>query len=463
MFRRITAIAIVTVRSAVRSRFVVCMLFLLLLTTITLPMTIKGDGTLAGEVQVLLHYTLGLAGVIIGIASLWIACSCISLEIESRQIHMVAVKPIHRWEIWVGKWFALLAVNAVLLAVSGVMVYALLQWRVSSSGASDVEKLKLREELLVGRRHVIPRAESVHEQAHLVLDKMIAEGRLGPDESLDATFASIREHLLARKQIVVPGDIRKWEFDIPEAFHATLRGATLVSLRFTFSSTSRNRKALNGKWIVSNHKDTEIYAFAIKNYLSGTHTISIPASTLSPGESMSISFANADTEESGTVVFGSDRAVEILARGGSFEANMVRALVVVLCHLALLSAIGLAAGSVFSFPVAVFVASALLAISAIVHYSETSPSVGSCCSHHHGVAREDKSILYKASAQSLRYLAVIVEPAMEIESIGSLSDGILVSSKQMGRAVLVLGIIYPAILGLAAAWFLSRRELAIPA
>ena len=199
------------------------------------------------------------------------------------------------------------------------------------------------------------------------------------------------------------------------------------------------------------------------NHLSGTYMISIPATVFSSGGKTSVSFVNSDPEKSCTVVFASTNAVEILAREGSFEANFVRALLVIACHLALLAAIGLAAGSVFSFPVAVFVASAFLSVFSIVHYSETSPSVGHSCSHHHHVAPEDKSIFYKTSIKTLKFLAIVVEPVMEIESLGSLSDGIMISRRQTYRAVLILGVIYPGILGLAAAWFLSRGELAIPA
>ena len=34
-------------------------------------------------------------------------------------MQIVAVKPIARWQIWLGKWLGLMSLNAALLAISG--------------------------------------------------------------------------------------------------------------------------------------------------------------------------------------------------------------------------------------------------------------------------------------------------------------------------------------------------------
>ena len=67
---RILAIAGIAVRNAVRSRIVVILLAALLLAVVGIPLTIKGDGTVEGHIQILLRYSLGAATLLLSIATL---------------------------------------------------------------------------------------------------------------------------------------------------------------------------------------------------------------------------------------------------------------------------------------------------------------------------------------------------------------------------------------------------------
>src|SRR5438034_9048926 len=126
--QRILAIAFLTVKAAFRYRLVIVLATLLLLAVVALPLVIKHDGTARGFTQILLTYTLSVITALLGFSTLWLACGTLARDVEDCQMQMVAVKPIARWEIWLGKWLGLLMLNAALLAVAGGSVYALLQW-----------------------------------------------------------------------------------------------------------------------------------------------------------------------------------------------------------------------------------------------------------------------------------------------------------------------------------------------
>ena len=89
MWRSLIAIARVTVQAALRSRFFLTLAGILLISVFLLPLSIKGDGTLAGQLRIAIHYTLALASFVLGAATLWIACGSISQEIERQEIHLV--------------------------------------------------------------------------------------------------------------------------------------------------------------------------------------------------------------------------------------------------------------------------------------------------------------------------------------------------------------------------------------
>src|SRR6059036_1662524 len=127
--QRLFAIAWLTWKAAFRFRLFLVLAFLLLAAVVGLPLLIKDDGTALGFTQILLTYTLTTITALLGLSTLWLACGTLARDIEECQIQMVAVKPIPRWQIWLGKWLGIMSLNAVLLAISGGCVFCLLQWR----------------------------------------------------------------------------------------------------------------------------------------------------------------------------------------------------------------------------------------------------------------------------------------------------------------------------------------------
>src|SRR5882757_448454 len=117
--QQLFAIAWLTWKAAIRFRLFVVILVLLLAAVVGLPVLIKDDGTARGFTQILLTYTLSAITGLLGLCTLWLACGTLARDIEESQIQMVAVKPIPRWKIWVGKWLGLVTLNAALLALAG--------------------------------------------------------------------------------------------------------------------------------------------------------------------------------------------------------------------------------------------------------------------------------------------------------------------------------------------------------
>src|SRR3954465_1549815 len=127
--RPLFAIAGLTWKAAFRFRLFWVLTALLLGSVVALPLLLKDDGTARGFTQILLTYTLSVITTLLGFSTLWLACGTLARDVEDCQMQMVAVKPVARWEIWLGKWLGLLMLNAALLAVAGGSVYGLLQWR----------------------------------------------------------------------------------------------------------------------------------------------------------------------------------------------------------------------------------------------------------------------------------------------------------------------------------------------
>src|SRR5580692_11578501 len=147
--QRILAITWLTWKAALRFRLFLVIAVLLVLAVVGLPLVIKDDGTARGFTQIILTYTLSAITALLGFSTLWLSCGTLARDIEECQIQVLVTKPVARWQIWLGKWLGIVTLNAVLLAISGACVFALLQWRAARLPAA--EQRILREQILVAR------------------------------------------------------------------------------------------------------------------------------------------------------------------------------------------------------------------------------------------------------------------------------------------------------------------------
>src|ERR1700749_3038423 len=147
--QQIFAIINLTWKAAFRYRLFWVLAALLLGAVVGLPILIKDDGTAAGFAQILITYTLGTVTALLGLCTLWLSCGTLARDMEECQMQMVAVKPIARWQIWIGKWLGIVLLDAALLAVAGASVFGLLEWRARKLPAAELDKL--RNEVLVAR------------------------------------------------------------------------------------------------------------------------------------------------------------------------------------------------------------------------------------------------------------------------------------------------------------------------
>jgi len=449
----------------------------LILAVLGLPLTIKGDGTLAGQIKIILYYTLGLSTVILGVATLWASCGAISQEVESKQIQLVTVKPVSAFEIWLGKWLGLLVMNTVLLFTVGLIVWFLVYWNIRSADKNAREMGIVREELLAGRRLILPRDtldEEVRERYHAMMNS----GMITTNVARDEVLASIRKDLLAAKTVVGPGAAKRWILDMPDYLKDAGKEGKPVTLQIRFSPVRRGNNAVCGEWSMGTERKPVLFNMVTNVSMDGTYQFTVPVTPSlmdsimedpvtngsSRGHTMIVEYRNGTGSESRTVVFDRKQGIVLYVRESGFEANLIRSMLVILCRLALLAALGLTAGTVFSFPVATFSAFSLILLSVIIHYFIflLATDTGSCCAEH-ASAIDEESIGRKIAEQAAKGVDVVLAPVMRRDPVDLLSEGELVSWGDVGKALLLMVIVYPALFGFAGVLLLRRRELALPA
>lgn len=450
---KVIAIAGIAIRAAVRSRLVVVLLCLLLLAVVGLPLTIKGDGTLAGRVQILLSYTLGAVTVILSIATLWAGCAAVSGEIQERQIELVVTKPVSRLQIWLGKWLGLLAMNAVLLAFSGATVYGLLRWTTRPSQLSVEEQETLREEILVARRPVRPDPVAVDEPARQLLEERLAAGGLPEGTRREDLYKLIKQSLQVQANAVASGHKRPWTFRLP----ARRSVDRPLLLRFKFSTSLLGDQSVTGLWLVGPSNDPGRFEQRHTNVPEGFHTIQIPASAIGDASVVVVEYANINPVPL-TVFFPPEDGLELLVHEGGLEANLARSLLVIFFQLAFLGAAGVTFGSLLSLPVAALVSGFVVLLLKIGSYLQSMAAQEFIFSSRSGPTAEPSFIdlcfraLFKA-------MSAIVKPLEVPNPFELLAVGRLVGWSWVGSTFLIQFLLYSGILALLGAWLFHHREI----
>jgi hypothetical protein len=454
--QRITAVMGLTWKAAFRFRLFIVIAVLLLGAVVALPILIKDDGTAQGFTQILITYTLTAIAALLGLSTLWLACGTLARDIEECQLQVVAVKPIARWQIWLGKWLGIMSLNAALLALAGGSVYGLLLWRANRLPADQQEVL--RNEVLVARGSVKPpdQNKEIDDETDKMLKERLAKNPV-TSADLKEVRKQIREQVKAEFEVVPPGYMHLWQVDLGAAKNY-LRDKPL-QFRIKFNSADRSPSGtFTGIWRVGMPQKTELYQSDAQSLAPDTfHELKVPANLFDENGVLTVQFLNVNNT---ALLFPVDEGFEVLYPQGTFGPNFIRALGILFCWMGLLAALGLAAASFLSFPVAAFFALGLLAVSFASGTLTNAVSEGTIGGYNaekgiHGNTPVDFVVI-----PAFRALLTVINLAKDFSPIDALSTGRSITWSQLGLAFAQIILLLGGIIALSGMTILTRRELA---
>ncbi len=453
--QRLFAIIWLTWKAALRFRLFIVIAVLLLVTVVGLPILIKDDGTARGFTQILLTYTLGCISALLGLSTLWLACGILARDIEECQMQVVAVKPIPRWQIWLGKWLGIMTLNAALLGISGLSVYLLLQWR-STRLPADEQKI-LREEVLVARGSAKP--PNLDKKIETETDRVLAD-RIKKTPGIQADIAEVRrqinEGIKAEYQILPPGYYQKYEIDLGSARNY-LRGQPL-RLRLKFNAADQSSSGTyQVLWGVGVPRKTELQRGEMLSVAPDTfHEEEIKPYFDDKGL-LTITLMNPNRT---ALLVPLEDGIEILYRQGGFGMNFVRGLGIIFCWMGLLAALGLASASFLSFPVAAFLSLALLAMTLFSGTLANAVSEGTIMGFNEETSKMGHTPADSVIIPLFRGILAIIDLAKNFSPIDSLSTGRMITWETLGLAFAQIILLLGGVLAAFGISVFTRRELA---
>lgn len=474
--QQLLAIARLTIKAVVRYRLLPVLAVLLVLVVVGLPLLLKHDGTARGLVQIVITYCLSAVTAILGLVTLWLATGTLARDVEDCSMQMVVVKPIPRWQIWLGKWLGIMGLNFALLGLSGLSVFFLIQWR--AAGLPDKQQAILRNELLLARgslKEPLPDLDADVEK--LLKERMKQLGPIANGADLATVRKDVKEFLKSQYQVVPPKQARTWVIDAGTQRSLLETQPVYLRVKFRTAQYSVKPETFQTFWEVGPPNATNrvrisrllttdtFHEFGV-NMLDAKGSLTIDPvkdgrvlNLLDPQGRLIITFGNANQAN---LLFDLEEGMEVLYHEGGFGLNFTRGLAIIFIWLGLLAAIGLAGASYLSFPVAAFFSISVLICGLMSGTVANVVKDGTFGSTNHDTGAPEGVLgavdfvmvpLFRAADQVLTMVN-------SFSPIDALSTGRSVSWMTLLRAVLQIWLVIGGLFAVVGIVAFTRRELA---
>jgi len=358
----IWAVARNTLAQALRMKIAAVVVLLLLILLPLMSMVMDGDGTLLGKLQTFTSYGLGLISLLLCILTIAISTFTLSNDIKRKHIFLVITKPIHRWQLVLGKLVAVILLNVVLLGIFSGVLYACTLLIPRMVGASEIEKLRANAEFFTSRMGIKAEIDrdmlSVQAQKHY--DELEKSGQIPEQMSYARIMNELFGQEMMKAQKVDPGEVKEWEFEKVRVKNPDDPDAILfVRCQYQVTTTPPDEKVF-GMWKIGDLRQlkggakltTPIYNVERAGAIRVAQEFAIPANAIAEDGTLGIAFYNNPSLNQTTVI---PEELEVLYQTGGFTGNFIRAVLMILVRLIFLAVLGISLTTWLSFPVAILV------------------------------------------------------------------------------------------------------------
>lgn len=391
-------VALHVVAEGLRMKVALIFLVLMAITVLALPFSIEGDGSLTGAVQSYLSFSLSFSGFFLSILTVFLART-ISDELVHRQSFMLFSKPLARWQYILGKWLGIALFDVVFLAFSFVCIYGMMHYIIRTkkpiednyqpgltpTSKLDLEQLarkraiietpdaptqspdrhRLEAEVLVARHATMFELPDFSKPAEAEYNERVQQGfynNLTMPVEKDKELARLREKYEAQWRIVQPLDQRTFSFS---NILCDRSPGNSIQLRYkTEVLDYAPDEVFRSAWQVGDpDKGAKPYLLFPRHIVGRFQSLKVPADCVGKDGTLTVQlqninpYANPEWFENPEPMF--NNTLEITRDGvkclfvvGSFEGNLLRLYVLMLCKLLFLGAVAVLMASQFSFPVA---------------------------------------------------------------------------------------------------------------
>jgi len=350
----IRAVAINTIKQALRMKVAVVFTVLLLVMLPALGITATGDETLKGRLQTFVSYALSLTSFLLCVLTIIISVYTVTSDIEQRQIFTVITKPIRRYQLILGKLLGVIVLDVILLCLFSAIIYTITVYIPKFTNPSEQELADARNGFFTARASLNVPVEDVTKVVTNRYNELKSKGELPEKMSRDEIISQLTQQAQLARRAAGVGGVLLWEFKNVKPLAKNL----FIRFKYDVSVTPPDSQVW-GRWFVGDYQffkygtqsKTPIYDELHKNSVRDFHEIEVPADVVPEDGHLAVAFRNEQLNNV-AVIFPPD-GLEVLYKADSFTNNFIRIVLLILFRLIFLACLGTLASSFLSFPVAI--------------------------------------------------------------------------------------------------------------
>ncbi len=452
--RDLTAISHKIVQEAVRMRTPVVLLIFVIGMIPLMPFVLRDDGTLRGQLQLILNYSVILTVTLLSLQSIYLTIHSFTGEIKYKHFFLIDAKPVARWKFLVGKFLGLAWINLVSLTILGTVILVALYLGYSQGSAS--EKKQIRHELLTSYRGVKPYFDEERFQKLVEAEykSMTEENRLAQDKTVLQIRGEIRLRTRQQMNMVPLSFQRRWLFQGIPTYLRKMESSYLKLRYKTYCSNMSYQFQCNEKWDIGS--GGSVYSESNARTVNEFHEIIIPVSVIEDDGSVIVAFTNYD-EAAGIVYFPVEDGMEVLYPQNNFLSNFLKAFFLLFLVLSFLVFLALFASTFLTFPIAILFVMYFLVLGMLADFLLEFAPLGA------EILTKNKDTLWSIFYQKTLSVAFGVFPNFsEYVLTGHLSNGRLIEWSSIAKGTFILFLFKGGLLILFGCFIFNRREVGKP-
>ncbi|MEM1446523.1 MAG: ABC transporter permease subunit [Planctomycetota bacterium] len=488
---------------AIRQRIGLIFVVILVVFVPLLPL-ILSDTRLEYRVSNFLRYSMFITALVLSLMTILLCARSVAREMESKVAFTTLTKPIARWEYLVGKWVGVTGLNAVLLAVAGIGIYAFTLSIAQTPAQDRLDAAAVQDSVLTARVSVRPDEVgegqilgSLEERLDLLrlqepelytrVDPLTGERRPIALENLPPELSQPLQAQVISEWLSIPprssktyrfsglGDAASYGDFLQLRFKPEARGAAPPDrrLQLWFRANGRELPFIleqGGEVVESLMPRVAEDKFAL---------IRIPADAVSAGGTIDLEIFNGGrgAPAQGTVTFNPADGMEMLYNVGGFEANLAKGLGLLWFRLMFLAMLGIASATFLGFPTACLLCGMVFVAAVGAGYLNESLDqygafaaedlnwwqtvVGVVITFVNKLSEGEFWEAFEVIIRTIGELFTFIVPDLsEYNPTPLIADGKAVTWSLLGGGFVWVGAVWTGLLGLLAAWMFGRREVA---
>lgn len=235
----ILAVAKQTFIQCLRTKIGGLFIILLLISLLATPLlTSNPTVPLADRIRTFLAYSTTVLVVELSVITIFLATGAISNDVSTKQIFILSVKPLARWQYVLGRWLGIVALNAVLLVGAGFTIYAIADWLHGRhelfgpppSAISDSDRRAVETEVFVARQRIGPDTTGINQAIDAEVSKKLQNARqdgtykaalnnlmaasgVSEEMAQKSIFDEYRKEITLKRQAASPNMYLRWTFN----------------------------------------------------------------------------------------------------------------------------------------------------------------------------------------------------------------------------------------------------------